>query len=386
MKPTQFVGFTHDPLLSNQNTQTVSLENSCPDAALVALERMDYPYMFNLLTWLIVILSFEQSIHVFTLFLKNYKKLNFSLKVRSFEFQTGLGLLWTLFTASSHILVVTTSRSNAAVLTKGLHVITEAIFLIQISISFNFFLFASICCVAIFVIFVLILSLPCKATITPASYSGILLDSINFVAHSIYAISAPKNIVLRKIVFAFGFHLLYLILFILVENNLDYDFSDEYVAAFRLIGAYCNYIAGELFINVCYKIFYTTNSGWIKTQEWIKEHKIVNVWRNDELFIIGEPDTYEQAINIFEPYTTGFDGFSYMFINTYIPIFGTSWVTTDNRSKYTLITSIFCSYRKPAYISRCTDTSDMILVLNWYMFRFPIILICIISAFILTSI
>ena len=258
-------------------------------------------------------------------------------------------------------------------------------FLIQISISFNFFLFASICCVAIFIIFILILSLPCKATITAASYSGILLDSINFSAYLIYASSVPKNKILRKIVFAFGFHLIYLILFVLVENNLDFNFSDEYTASFRLIGAYCNYIAGEIFINVCYNIFYTTKSGWIKTQEWIKEHKIVNIWRNDELFIIGEPDMYEQPINIFEPYKTGFDGFSYMFINTYIPIFGTSWVNSEN-NRYSLITSIFCSYRKAVYIPRCTDISEMILVFNWYMYRFPFILACLIVGIILTSI
>lgn len=384
MKPTQFIDFA-DPLLSNQNTQTISVENSCPDAALIALERMNYPYIFNIFTWIIILLSFEQGIHVFTLFIKNYNKLNFNLKIRSFEFQTGLGLLWTLFTASSHILVVTTSRSNAAVLTKGLHVITEAIFLIQISISFNFFLFASVCCVVIFIIFILILSLPCKATITPASYSGILLDSINFIAHLIYAISVPRNKILLKVVFAFGFHLLYLILFVLVENNIDYQFSDEYVASFRLIGAYSNYIAGELFINVCYNTFYTTKSGWIQTKEWIKDHKIVNVWRNDELLIIGDTDTYEQPLNIFEPYKTGFDGFSYAFINTYLPIFGTSWVSTEN-NRYSLITSIFCSYRNAMYVSKSTNTSNMILVLNWYMYRFPLILICLIVGIILTSI
>ena len=73
MKPTLIVDYDYpnNSLLSNENIQTkISVENSCPDAALIALERMNYPYIFNIFTWIIILLSFEQGVHVFTLFLK----------------------------------------------------------------------------------------------------------------------------------------------------------------------------------------------------------------------------------------------------------------------------------------------------------------------------
>lgn len=376
MKPIQVIQY------SNNTDQGISRENSCPDNGILAIEDMQDPTIYYFFIWVIICISLEQAIHVCTLLWKNYNSLKVTLNLRPYQFQTGLALLWTLFTASSHILVCLTWRSNAAVFTKGLHVLTEAIFLIQIALSLGFRLFASVCSFLIFVILIFVTTLPCKATVTAASYSGIILDSVNFVAHLMYGLSNSRDPILWRAISAFGFHLLYLSLFVLVENE-NFKLSQDNVAILRIVGAYCNYIAGEIFINICYKLLYNKKSLWVRSNDWIEENTIVNVWKNDELIIFGASKKNDFAIDIFEPYTTAFDGFNFAILNMYFPIFGRIWVT-DRGTSYHVEYSILCTIGKKMNIPRINTFSDKVFVLNWYVFRLPFIILSVIISVIMT--
>lgn len=341
------------------NDSFISSENVCPDNGMIAIDMMDAK-IYWFFVWLIVFLSFEQSIHVFTLILDNFNKLTLSLQTNPYKFQTGLSLLWTLFTACSHILVSLTNRSNVAVLTKGFHIISEAVFLIQISLVFGYILFASIFSVVIFIIFVMILNLPCKATIYPASYTGLTLDALNFFSHLIYGLSISFQPILCKVIVAFGFHFVYLIAFTISEND-ALNLSNEVLGILRIFSAFCNYIAGEIFINICYNTYYKTSALWVTTEKWRTEHDVVSIWRNDHLYVIGE--TKNKKIDAFRPFKTGFDGFSLSLLNVYVPLFGSMNINNNK-----IIPSFLCSEMQERNTNRF-KISDKIFVMNWYVYR-----------------
>ena len=343
----------------SNNSSFISSEFICPDNGMVAIDVMNSK-IYWIFVWLIVFLSIEQSIHVFTLILDNFSKLTFHLQTNPYQFQTGLSLLWTLFTACSHILVSLTNRSNVAVLTKGFHIIIEAIFLIQIALVFGYLLFASIFSVVIFIIFSMILTLPCKATIFPASYTGLILDSLNFISHLIYGLSISFQPILCKVIVAFGFHFVYLILFTISEND-TVNLSNEILGMLRIISAFCNYFAGEIFINICYNTYYKTSALWVTTAKWKTEHDVVSIWRNDHLYVLGE--TNNKKIDVFRPFKTGFDGFSLSLLNVYVPLFGS--ININNNK---IIPSFLCSEMQERNMIRY-KISDKIFVMNWYVYR-----------------
>ena len=107
------------------------------------------------------------------------------------------------------------------------------------------------------------------------------------------------------------------------------------------------------------------------TRQWIKEHKVVSIWKDNTLMIFGTFDD-EQNINPFEPFKTGFDGFSNSIFNVFIPLLGIVRVRKDNLKTLT-IPSILCAFITVESRQNNDEISENIFVLNWYVYRIPYI-------------
>jgi len=156
----------------NYLTRFVDPTNICPDKGLRAISEIPEPNVLSVIAWIGIFLSIEQATHAIVIFLHSPKKINFVTKVNPFVFPSGLALLWVFFTATSHILVGLTWRSNVAVLTKVLHVAIETVFLVQLLLNFGFYFLSGFALLLVSIILFMSLTLPCSSTIEIASFSG----------------------------------------------------------------------------------------------------------------------------------------------------------------------------------------------------------------------
>ena len=109
-----------------------SFDSQCPDVALQAYTEMtdENKLLPRILIWVGMLVSLEQAWHATTLLMKaKVSDLTVSIGI-SPRFHPPLltTLLWVVFTAVSIFLIGITFRSNAAVLSKTLHVTSEASF------------------------------------------------------------------------------------------------------------------------------------------------------------------------------------------------------------------------------------------------------------------
>lgn len=344
--------------------------SSCPDKGLQSIEDVGFPHPFQYIAWLIVFLSIEQASHVFTLFMHSKKARTFVLKVHPFEFPVGLGLLWVLFTASSHVLVALTYRSNAAVLTKGFHVTTEAIFLIQLASSFGLYGVSALSSVIVFIVMILVLSLPCHATIKLASYAGIVLDSTNFLAYLWFGFT-KRDKILQMAIVAFGFHVAYLTSFIFVEGIPV--MSDEVRGSLRLLGAVFNLIASEIFLRLAQRVIYGEYTYRVKVSEWMYQHDYACVWTSNGLFLRGVE--LSQQFDLFYPYTTAYAHYSTVMWNAFLPLWNMCIYESHDKEYWKLRFPIFVGYCYTANVKKAKAPSEAI-VFSWNHIRLPYQILC----------
>lgn len=355
-------------------------EHQCPDNGLLAIERLGYPSVYYVLGWIVVCISFEQAVHVVRMLWQNASQLSFVLRKRPVVFPIGLAYLWVFFTAVSHILVVLTNRSTAALLTKTLHVVTETTFLIQISAQFGYDLFASIVAVIAFIVAVFVFSFPCQVTVTAAAYSGIILDGLNFFSYLLFARSERTNNELWLAVFAFQLHLLYLVTFAIVENE-KAGLSDDGMASLRIAGAFFNYFAGEVFLYIGHSKFYSEKTGWVNTLDWMQEHTTVAIW-NDGGVRVSHTGDGEVEANIFAPYTTGYETLSVSMLNTLFPIFGSSTLVSTKQSTFIASISVLCTNANTR-LATLNQGPESVFVFSWAMIRSVYMTLSILIAIIL---
>ena len=110
----------------------------CPDRGLESLYELNDPKL-NLYTWLIILVSLEQIVTLSIIGLRSYRKLTFftSDTLSYCKLPTALILWWSVFTSASVALVGLTMRGNVSVLTKTIHVFSEAMFLVTFLTSIN---------------------------------------------------------------------------------------------------------------------------------------------------------------------------------------------------------------------------------------------------------
>lgn len=181
-------------------------------------------------------------------------------------------VLWNIFTAFSIVLVATTMRSSWAVLFKAAHVATEGIILAMLLYAHRMQTATALAIIAILSVTGLVLSFPCATTITTAAISGLVLDSANFVAHVIVGLQQTDNVMLWTTIHGFGWHALYLLMYIGVQR---FNVSDHTRAVFRLFGMLCNNIAIYVFVHLLRRSVlpsatrYDSLENWKRARGWL---------------------------------------------------------------------------------------------------------------------
>tara|TARA_B100001741_G_C16548099_1_gene597915 strand:- start:1047 stop:2195 length:1149 start_codon:yes stop_codon:yes gene_type:complete len=341
----------------------------CPDRGLRSISNIAQPNILVTIAWMGAFFSMEQAIHAILIFLHSKNRPKFYTRIDPFVFPTGIALLWVLFTAVSHILVGFTWRSNAAVLTKTLHVATEATFLVQLCMAFGFYGLAAAALLVVFIILTMVFTLPCSATIGIASLSGIALDSTNFLAFVYLGCTKRKNREIWMAISAFGFHVLYLMSLLFVQN---YDYFSDYVrGSFRLSGMVFNIIASEIFLRLVHMIEYDPDPLIVDTEDWIAKREIVSIWTEHGLIIKGYFGREPMHINVFDPYVSGYSGCMIQILNAYIPLFGNCVVSHYDDKHLQLKWSFLFAFCVTSKIPKRSEIPDRVLVLTWNYIRLP---------------
>jgi len=364
----------------NYLSRFVEPTSICPDKGLRAISELSDPNFLSVIAWLGIFLSIEQAIHAIVIFLHSPKKINFVTKVNPFVFPSGLALLWVFFTATSHILVGLTWRSNVAVLTKVLHVAVEATFLVQLLLNFGFYFLSGFALLVVSIILFMSLTLPCSATIDFASFSGILLDSTNYLSYVYLGLTKRRNTTLWFAIAAFGFHVLYLLSFIGVQK---WHMINELRGSFRLSGMVFNIIASEIFLRLVQNLQYGHVPFRVDTKKWMMNHDRVSIWTKEGVLIKEFTNPQSQQINLFDPYTTGFVSISPVMINCFIPILGTSIVSIHDDKHLKIHWSILCAFCIKSIIPKHGNIPDKVYVFNWNHIRLFYQFIAIVIALIL---
>tara|TARA_B100001769_G_C21951987_1_gene512549 strand:+ start:165 stop:857 length:693 start_codon:yes stop_codon:yes gene_type:complete len=195
----------------------------------------------------------------------------------------------------------------------------------------------------------MVISLPCNVTVLTASISGIVLDSTNFISFVYLGLTKRKNKHLWTAIYAFGFHVLYLISFISVENL---NVSDEFRASLRLFGMVFNLIASEIFLRLVQDIEYESPKFRVRIEEWILKNKFVSIWTEDSLIIKGYDGITTKTLNVFDPYTTAYTGFYPSTLHAFLPFFGNCIVSSYNEEYLELNWSFLCAFCFKTYVHK----------------------------------
>ncbi len=351
---------------------------TCPDPGIVAYKRLDGIDRVGprIAIWIGVLLAFEQCTHAIALFLTMRRKINFCIAITpKFKMPIGVALAWVIFTALSIDLVALTYRSNAAVLAKTLHVASEVTFLVMLSSSFGFHVFSSICVFAVLTILLMVITMPCSDTITLAAFSGLVLDSINFLAYAWYGLTHPKNPVLWTLIGGLGWHAAYLLTYVGVMRWKS--ISDLSRVWIRVAGLAFNNIANELLLTASKKSLGLTQSGLVTIEDWknsfLPLDRPLCLWTSDGLRLIGPvpDDDTPRSIPQFEPHRTGYTrGNLYKALFCLAPF--SSSVQYARRGHVTrLRSSILCAFCRQYTISDIEYVSETsVFVLSWNHVRY----------------
>ena len=259
----------------------------CPDRGLESLYELNDPKL-NLYTWLIILVSLEQVVTLSIIGLRSYGKLTFftSDTLTYCKLPTALILWWSVFTSASVALVGLTMRGNVSVLTKTIHVFSEAMFLVTFLTSINMTMLSGIVFSVILFMILWVLSIPdCLNSVSLAVSLGVILDFANFFSYLLLAFRQNENNNLWTFVHGLGWHALYLGLFIGIHL---WAAPPWFLGTLRLFGAVFNIIAVELFILLLKRILIDANlpSGWMKLSEWKSYPNSTVAWNENGLLSV----------------------------------------------------------------------------------------------------
>ena len=285
-------------------------EYTCPDMGLRSYLALDDRTGPRVIIWFGVMWAIEQTLHAIVLFTSHRLKITaFPRFFPRYTLPTGLVLAWVVFTGLSLVLVPLTFRSSAAILAKTLHVTTETLFLVTLAVAFELHLFAAACLMLVVVVLMLVLTLPCKMIVIAASVSGIVLDSVNFLAHALYGIRHPNDAILWTLIGGFGWHALYLLSYL---GIMRWRMANVGRVTLRIFGMYANNIANEFFLSAARQRLYgRLPTGIVTVREWAAaSDRILCVWTPTTLVVLNAPEGADVTTNGYAPYTTAYVGAS----------------------------------------------------------------------------
>lgn len=244
-------------------------ETQCPDAALVAYDAMsdEEKESPRILIWIGMLLALEQAWHAVTL-LTSARSRDLRISVTTTpRFRPPLLtiFLWVIFTSLSIVLVGVTFRSNAAVLSKTLHVSSEALFLMALSVAFGYTSVAGVIGVITILALLQAVTLPCDESIEFAARSGMLLDAFNFVAYAWYGMTLPNDPQLWTFIWGLGCHAVYLLTAMLVSRQHG---AERTLVGLRILGVYANILASEFFLLICRREIGVSGGGRVSLKKW----------------------------------------------------------------------------------------------------------------------
>ncbi len=268
----------------------------CPDRGLESLYELNDPKL-DLYTWLIILISLEQIVTLSIIGIRSYRKLTFfTTNTLTFcSLPTALILWWSLFTSASVALVGLTMRGNVSVLTKTIHVFSEAMFLVTFLTSINLTILSGIVFSVILFMILWVLSIPeCINSVSLAVSLGVVLDFANFFSYLLLAFRQNENNNLWTFVHGLGWHALYLSLFIAIHL---WDIPQWVLGLLRLTGAVFNIISVELFILLLKRILIDADlpSGWMKLSEWKSYPNSTVAW--DDTGLLSVKADYKPSHN-----------------------------------------------------------------------------------------
>jgi hypothetical protein len=346
--------------------------------------------------WIGVVLAFEQVVHALTLGLGSHRRLIFGLTTRPFRLPTGLALVWVIFTALSIVLTALTFRSNAAILSKTAHVVIEGLFLMFLLGAFGFRLLAGVVGFFLLVGIVTVLALPCSETVLYAGSSGLFLDAVNFLVYAWYGISQPNDYRLWLVIWAFGWHALYLISMVGVMR---WDMiSDASKLGWRISGLYANIVASELFLAAVRREMKLADGGIVDLKVWSTrfdsedlERSPLCVWTRDSLRLLGPlpPEDAEREISLFQPGRTAFTRRALRkSMYAFFPFFTNRAMCTRHGTTTRLEFALLCGYGwfQNETVDKINQVSvSSVYVLSWGNVRGVYWLVCVVVALVAAS-
>lgn len=371
--------------------------NTCPDPALIGYDHLtdNQKAVPRVFIWIGVVLAFEQVVHALTLGLGSRRRLIFGVTTRPFRLPTGLALAWVIFTALSIVLTALTFRSNAAILSKTVHVVIEGLFLMFLSGAFGFRLLAGVVGFFLLVGIVTVLALPCSETVRYAGSSGLFFDAVNFLVYAWYGISQPNDYQLWLVIWAFGWHALYLISMVGVMR---WDISDASKLGWRISGLYFNIVASELFLAAVRREMKLADGGIVDPKAWSTrfddgdlEHSPLCVWTRDSVRLLGPPppEDEEREISLFQPGRTAFTRRAlHKSVYAFFPIFTNKATCTRHGMATRVEFALLCGYGwfQNETIAKINQVSaSSVYVLSWGNVRAVHWLVCFVVALVLAS-
>jgi hypothetical protein len=266
----------------------------CPDKGLEALFVLNNSYL-DFYEWLIILIAIEQIVTLSLIGTRVYYKFTYIVKdtLVNCKIPTGLVFWWSIFTAASVSLIGLTMRANMAVIAKTVHVIVEALFLINFYSAIKFNFATGIVAISLGFLSLWVASFSdCNLSVGVAAISGLTLDMINFFSYLLLAFTQRTNQPLWTFVHGLGWHAAYVALFTSV-NMVNYP--QNVSAILRMFGAVFNVISVELFI-VLLKTMYLDNGlppGWMKLTRWKEFPESTHVWEKNR--VISSVKTFSAA-------------------------------------------------------------------------------------------
>lgn len=371
---------------------------TCADPALLGYNRLpDHEKLVpRVFIWIGVALAFEQVVHAFTLGLGSRRRLIFGLTTRPFRLPTGLALAWVIFTAVSIVLTALTFRSNAAILSKTVHVMIEGLFLMFLLGAFGFRCLAGVVGFFLLVGIVTVLALPCSETVLYAGSSGLFLDAVNFLIYAWYGISQPNDYRLWLLIWAFGWHALYLISMVGVMR---WDtIGDASKLGWRISGLYANIVASELFLAAVRREMKLADGGIVDVKAWSTrfdredlEQSPLCVWTRNSLRLLGPPppEDEEREISLFQPGRTAFTRRAlHKSMYAFFPIFSNRATCTRRGTATRLEFALLCGYGwfQNETVDKINHVSvSSVYVLSWGNVRAVYWLVCVVVALVAAS-
>ena len=197
-------------------------DDACPERGLEALSRLPSSSWLIAAVWIGVAIGADRCLVSTRLLLTSSPQRAVLLRrlrvLPRYVLPHGLALLWSATTAASVVLVPLTHRSKVALTFKMAHVVVEGTFLACILLEFGAWTLASLVVCALVGIFVFVVTTPCVATVTLAATAGGALDVFNWLAHLAVAVFQCDNRDVWTAVVGFGWHLLYVCNYIVLQR------------------------------------------------------------------------------------------------------------------------------------------------------------------------